>query len=272
MTKERPPALFRHLVLAIRYCFVIGALVGHSSLFVTSLPAQDKKEPPPKVLYAVPLVAKPGEKQKLALRGQRLAAVKEVKVSGADEAKLKVLGAKAVGVPNNYPGDRVGESEVEIELELPKDVKPGAVKLVAVGPGGESNAYTLLVRDELTTVAEKEENGGFENAQLIAVPCAVEGTIKGERDVDVFKFEGKKGDKVRIEVLASRFGSPVDGFLTLYDADRKVIDSADDVDGSADPKLTVTLPKDGVYFIALLDANDLGGPNFGYRLVVKKEN
>lgn len=241
-------------------------------MFVTSLPAQDKKEPPPKVLYAVPLVAKPGEKQKLALRGQRLAAVKEVKVSGADEAKLKVLGAKAVGVPNNYPGDRVGESEVEIELELPKDVKPGAVKLVAVGPGGESNAYTLLVRDELTTVAEKEENGGFENAQLIAVPCAVEGTIKGERDVDVFKFEGKKGDKVRIEVLASRFGSPVDGFLTLYDADRKVIDSADDVDGSADPKLTVTLPKDGVYFIALLDANDLGGPNFGYRLVVKKEN
>src|SRR5207244_4478971 len=82
-----------------------------------------KKEPPPKVLYAVPLVAKPGEKQKLALRGKNLAAVKEVKVTGAEDAKVKVLSAKAVAVPNNYPGDRVGDSEVEIELELPKGVK-----------------------------------------------------------------------------------------------------------------------------------------------------
>ena len=38
--------------------------------------SQDKKQPEkkdtPQVLYAVPLVAKPGEKQKLALRGKNL--------------------------------------------------------------------------------------------------------------------------------------------------------------------------------------------------------
>jgi Bacterial pre-peptidase C-terminal domain len=87
----------------------------------------------------------------------------------------------------------------------------------------------------------------------------------------VFKFDGKKGDKVLIEVQAARFGSPVDGFLTVYDADRKVLASADDTNGSADPALTVTLPKDGTYFVSLIDAHDLGGANFGYRLVVKKE-
>ncbi len=233
-------------------------------------PADAKKEPPPKVLYAVPLVAKPGEKQTLALRGKNLAAVKEVKVSGAADAKVKVLGAKAVGVPNNYPGDRVGNSEVELELELPKGAKPGAVTLTAVGPGGESNAYTLLVRDDLPVILEKEENGGFDTAQLLTLPCAVEGTIKGERDVDVYKFDGKKGDTVTVDVQAARFGSPVDGFLTVYDTDRKVIASADDVNGSPDPVLTVTLPKDGTYFIALIDAHDLGGANFGYRLVLKK--
>src|SRR3954471_4532622 len=90
------------------------AFASHSS-------SQDKNPPEkkdaPKLLYAVPLVAKPGEKQKLALRGKNLAAVKEVKVSGSDAAKVKVLGAKAVGVPNNYPGERVGDSEVEVELE-----------------------------------------------------------------------------------------------------------------------------------------------------------
>src|SRR5262249_33855369 len=214
---------------------------------------------------------KPGEKQKLALRGKNLAAVKEVTVSGAEGAKVKVLGAKAVAVPNNYPGDRVGDSEVEIELELPKGARPGAVKLLAIGPGGESNASPLLLRDDLPAIAEKEDNGGFDTAQPIALPCAVEGTIKSERDVDVFKFDGKKGDKVLIEVQAARFGSPVDGFLTVYDADRKVIASADDVNGSPDPMLTVTLPKDGTYFISLIAANALAAANFGYPLSLNRE-
>ena len=243
-------------------------------LALTSTTSSQDKKPPekkdaPKVLYAVPLVATPGAKQKLALRGKNLAAVKEVKVAGADGAKLKVLGAKAVGVPNNYPGDRVGDSEVELELELPKGTKAGAVTLTAIGPGGDSAAYTLIVRDETPAVAEKEENGGFDTAQPLTLPCAVEGTIKAERDVDVFKFDGKKGDKVTVDVQAARFGSPLDGFITVYDADRKVIGSADDVNGSPDPVLAVTLPKDGTYFIALIDAHDLGGANFGYRLVVK---
>jgi hypothetical protein len=242
--------------------------------FASPTSSQEKKKPEkkdaPKLLYAVPLVAKPGEKQKLVLRGKNLAAVKEVTVAGADAAKVKVLGAKAVPVPNNYPGERVGDSEVEIELELPKDARPGAVKLTAVGPGGESNAYTLLLRDDTPAVAEKEENGGFDAAQEVKLPCAVEGTIRAERDVDVFKFVGKKGDKVSVEVQAARFGSPVDAFLTVYDADRKIVASADDTDGSPDPALTVTLPRDGTYFVSLIDAHDLGGANFGYRLVVKK--
>ena len=239
-----------------------------------SAASQDKKEPkkdpPPKALYAVPLVAKPGEKQKLTLRGKGLDAVKDVKVNGADDAKVKVLAAKKVPVPNSFPADRVGDSEVEVELELPKGVKPGGVTLTAVGPSGDSEPYKLLVRDDLPAVAEKEENGGFDTAQFVPVPCAVEGTIKGERDVDVFRFDGKKGDTLRIEVQAARFGSPVDPVLTLYDADRRVVAAADDTDKTADPVLTVTLPRDGPFFVTVIDAHDLGGPNFGYRLVVGK--
>ncbi|MFM8273579.1 MAG: PPC domain-containing protein, partial [Gemmata sp.] len=157
------------------------------------------------------------------------------------------------------------------ELELPKGAKPGEVALTAVGAAGESNAYPLLLRDGLSAVVEKEDNGGFDSAQAVALPCAVEGTIKSEKDVDVFRFEGKKGQKVRIEVQAARFGSPVDGLLSLYDADRKLIESCDDANGSADPALVVALPKDGAYFVTLIDAHDLGGANFGYRLLVKGE-
>lgn len=223
------------------------------------------------LLYMVPLVAKPGEKQKVVLRGKGLAAVTEVKVSGANGARVQRLGAKAVAVPNNHPGDRVGDSEVEIELDLPKDLKPGPIKLSATGPGGESNVYLVLVRDGTPATAEKEPNDGFAQAQTLELPAAVEGTIKNERDVDVFRFEGKKGEKIHIEVQAAQFGSPLDALLVLHDANRAVIDSADDTDGGRDPRLRVALPRDGTYWFSVIDAHDLGGPNFGYRLVIRRE-
>jgi hypothetical protein len=255
----------------LRFLVLFACLLALASLAHSQDKKQPEKKDTPKVLYAVPLVVKPGEKQKLALRGKNLAAVKEVKVSGADEARVKFLSAKSVGVPNNYPAERIGESEVEIELELPKSVKPGEVKLTVGGPGGESNPYTLLVQDDLPAVIEKEPNDGFDQAQVIAVPAAVEATIKNERDVDVFKFEGKKGEKLRIEVQAKRFGSPVDPVLTVYDSGKRTVDSADDSNGKPDPVLVVNLPRDGVYYISVIDASDLGGPNFGYRLVVRLE-
>src|SRR3954468_333026 len=122
----------RHPLASLRHWCGIGAAFV-ILVFAAPTASQEKKPPEkkdaPKLLYAVPLVAKPGEKQKLALRGKGLAAVKEVKVSGADAAQEKAVSAKQGGVPNNYPGERVGDSEVEIELELPKDTKPGAVKL-----------------------------------------------------------------------------------------------------------------------------------------------
>lgn len=235
---------------------------------------QDKKPPekkdPPKLLYAIPLVAKPGEKQKVALRGKLLAAATEVKVTGAEGAKVKFVAARAAAPPNNYPAEKIGDSEVEVELELPKDAKPGEVKLVAVSPAGESAPYTVLLRDSTPVVAEKEPNDGFNQPQPLAVPCAVEATIKNERDVDVFKIEGKKGDTLRIEVQAARFGSPADVMCVLYDSSRAVVASASESKTAPDPILTVTLPRDGAYHLSVQDANDLGGNQFGYRLLVTR--
>jgi hypothetical protein len=57
--------------------------------------------------------------------------------------------------------------------------------------------------------------------------------------------------------------------LTLYDADHRIVDSASDTAGIPDPVLNVTLAKDGVYFLGLIDANDQGGSSFCYRLVVR---
>ena len=50
------------------------------------------------------------------------------------------------------------------------------------------------------------------------------GRSRGERDVDVYHIDGKKGDKVRVAVLASRFGSPLDAIITLHDSRRAMLD------------------------------------------------
>ncbi|HEY2909495.1 MAG TPA: PPC domain-containing protein [Gemmataceae bacterium] len=241
--------------------------------FLMPASAQKKKnrdaKGTPKILYAMPLVVIPGAKQKFTLRGKGLDAVKEVRIAKADGAKVKVLGSKKTTVGNNQSSERLGDSELQIGLDLPNGTKAGAT-LTAIGPTGESNAYTLLIPDDTPRVAEKEPNDGFAAAQAVAVPAAVEGRIQSDKDCDVFRFDGKKGDKVRIEVQAARFGSPVDALISVYDADRKLLAAADDSDGSPDPIVSLTLPRDGAYFISIIDAHDLGGPQFGYRLVIRK--
>ena len=52
------------------------------------------------------------------------------------------------------------------------------------------------------------------------------------QDVDVFRFEGRAGQRVVAEVLAARLGSPVDSFLTVYDAQGRVLAANDDHGGS----------------------------------------
>lgn len=223
-------------------------------------PAKDA----PVVQYSTPLFVTPTAKLKVLLRGQKLDTVTEVK-SGDAKVTVKILGkGRKAGVPNNYPANKLGDTEFEVELEFAKDHAPDSVALTAVTPAGSSEAYKLIVVSK--PVLEKEPNDNFALAQAIALPVTIEGTFSKERDVDVFKFEGKKGQKVKFEILAARLGAPTDALLTLYDDAKGVVAIVDDTGDSPDPILEKTLPRDGMYFIVVIEAADLGGAQFGYRL------
>lgn len=226
------------------------------------------KPPPPKdqpvPRYAIPLVV-PSGKSKLVLRGAKLDTASEVK---ADGGAVKLLAKRKAAVPNNYPAEKVGDTEVEVELELPADFKGESVAFTVVTPGGTSDPLAVPLAGK-NAVAEKEPNDGFDKAQDLTLPATVDATIGREKDTDVFKFTGKKGQKVTAEVLAAVYGSPADLLLTVYDANRQIILTVDDVGGKLDPKAVLTLPADGVYYISVLEAHDLGGTGFGYRLTIK---
>lgn len=233
----------------------------------TLLAAEPKKAAPkplPKVIVAAPLGLAPGVKTRLNLRGLRLDTATEVRCQ-EPKATAKLLKTSKVGVPTPQDLNRLGDTQIEAEVTLPADYPNRTVTVSVLTPSGESPAHVLLIESE-RVLAEKEPNNGFRQAQAITLPQEVGGRIDANKDVDLFRFEGKSGQRVTIEVFAARYGSPLDAILTLYDGEGRILASCDDLAGSADPRLKVTLPRNGVYFVGVIDANDEGGPTHLYRL------
>jgi hypothetical protein len=238
--------------LMARFQFLALALV---SLFA----AEPKKQEPkdlPKVSSVLPFGIAPGVATRLTIRGSRLDTATEVRCQ-EPKAKVKLLKKSKAG----------NDSQVEAEVTLPKDYPNRTVTISVLTRAGES-PYHLLLVDRNPVVAEKEPNNSFRQAQTIQVPQSVQGVIGAAKDVDLFRFEGKSGSKLTIEVLASRYGSPLDSLLTLYDRDGRILASCDDIAGRSDSRLDVTLPRDGAYFVGVIDANDQGGSTHFYRLQV----
>jgi hypothetical protein len=233
--------------------------------------AQDKKKPAPKaeprVLFTIPLGVAPGKTTKLIIRGSKLDDAIDVKLDGA-RGSVKILGKGKAAVPDKNP-DKVGDTQIEIELKL--DGQPDKpVALVVITPAGHTKPHPILVETVLPVMAEKEPNDGFRAAQPITLPVVIEGAIDRPKDVDVFRIDGKKGQKLSAEVLASRHGSPLDSILTLHDAKLEQIAGNDDFAAEhRDAKIETTLPADGVYYLSLIDAHDTGSNLHVYRLVVK---
>lgn len=233
-------------------------------------PGQDKKpdkKDAPRVTVAIPLGAAPGATTKLTLRGLKIDAATAVRFQDP-KVTVKILSRGKANVPDKNP-EKVGDTQLEVEVTLPAGLPSGTLSFVLVTPVGETQAHNLLVESTIPVPPEKEPNNGFAQAQPIQIPQAIDGLIREPRDVDVFRLEGKAGQRLVFEVLAARYGSALDSTLTLYDAAGQQVASNDDANGSTDSRLEVTLAKAGTYYLSVLDAHDQGGPAHVYRLVAR---
>jgi hypothetical protein len=227
------------------------------------------KPPPkdaPRVLVAVPLGVRPGSTSRLVVRGLKLDTATAVRFLEATVTAKLLNKGKATVPPQQEPG-KVGDTQIEIEMTVAAEHN-GPASLVVVTPAGETPPHRILI-DATPTVNEKEPNNGFKQAQPVQVPQIVQGSIGNNTDVDVFRIDGKAGQKLTLEIFAARYGSALDSILTLYDADGQILAVNDDHDGSPDSRLEVTLPRDGVYYVAVSDAHDVGGPAHVYQLHIR---
>ena len=160
--------------------------------------------------------------------------------------------------------------------ELTMDARgkaPGVYPLSVRNGDLISNTVPFAV-DALPQCLEKEPNDSLATAQPVTLPVIVNGRVDRPGDWDVFRFEGRAGNRIVAEVSARRLDSPLDSVLRLTDAAGKQLafndDHEDRSDGlsthHADSLIDFTLPADGTYYLHLGDAAHQGGPEYGYRL------
>jgi Bacterial pre-peptidase C-terminal domain len=246
-------------------------LIASMSLAALTVPAQEKKpekKDVPRVAVCIPLGIPAGTPTKITIRGQKLDSVTEIRFFDPN-VTAKILKKDKSPPPAKQEPTIVGDTMLEAEIVLPAGMSPADGYFVVVTPGGESAPHRLLLNGKIPVIPEKEPNNGFRQAQAVQVPQAIDGAISQPQDVDVFKFEGKAGQKIVCEVLAARHGSALDSLLTLYTSSGKIVASNDDHGGSTDSRIEVTLPEAGTYYLSLSDAHDQGGPAHVYRLVIR---
>jgi len=247
----------------LMYFFLASGLTPTSS--------QDKKKDKakkvePRITVVLPLGASLGKTGKLTIRGIALGQATEVRVGGGGKAKITSKGVAPV--PDKNP-EKVGDTQVVAEVSLPDKLPEGGFEITVVTPMGTTKPHALLVESKYPVVQEKEPNPGFRQSQEVKLPCVIEGAVASPRDVDVFSFQGRTGQKIKASVLASAHGSALDAMLFLYNQSGALLASADDRKGSRDGVLEFTLPADGVYHLTLIDASDTGSVVHVYRLRIE---
>ena len=145
---------------------------------------------------------------------------------------------------------------------------------LGVSAGHQPSNVVPFAVDTLPEILEREPNNGPTQAQRISLPAIVNGRIDRPGDTDVFAFEAGAGSVIIVEVMARRLGSPLDSAIRLTDWRGREIAANDDFDDEsaalithqADSRIQVKLPAAGLYFLALRDAQQKGGPDYAYRL------
>jgi hypothetical protein len=151
------------------------------------------------------------------------------------------------------------------ELTVPKGTGPGLGVVRVITRHGVST-WKLIVIDPLPTIESNATNTSSKFAQQIRIGSAVEGRCD-ELKSAYFRFHARKGQRLSIDVIARRFGSPLDPFVRLLGPDGRELGMSDDAPAfQGDSSFSSTLRQTGEHFLEIRDTQYRGGRRFRYRL------
>jgi hypothetical protein len=152
-----------------------------------------------------------------------------------------------------------------LEITVAKDVPPDVYRFRVQTPLGTTNMVPVAI-GSLPEVKKSEEPGNTARSQPVVLPATMVGTISAPGDKDRYEFDGKSGEDVVFEVVASTVGSRLESLLALSDSSGRVLAEAGRHDNSPDATLTYRLPQDGKYTLTISDREGSGGKDDYYRV------
>ena len=181
-----------------------------------------------------------------------------------------------VGVSGSIPSD----AQVLAFVTIAPDAPLGIQQIRVVTPYGVSNAGSFVVGNLREITEEKTEESEAPHtgeagtrpaptmeADWLALPVTVNGTIASIDDEDSFTFQLKKDTRLICEVAAQQIGSLLDSYLVLRDTNGTEVANSGLGDGF-DSVLDYTALETGKYTLYIRDIRYKGGDGYGYRLSI----
>ncbi len=181
---------------------------------------------------------------------------------------------KRLNDPKRQPNPQIAET-VALEVTLAADAEPGPREIRLLTDGGLSNPIAFHV-SPWAEVRENEPNDQEPDRGIEGpLPVVVNGQIM-PGDVDRFRFEARKGERIVVAVSARELvpylADAVPGWfqatVALEDAGGREVAYADDFRFHPDPALCYEIPEDGAYVVEIKDAVYRGREDFVYRIAL----
>lgn len=170
-----------------------------------------------------------------------------------------------MGVQQGQPASvQYGRTNIDSTVEIAAvENTLNALPLPAVGHA--TGSRPRIVVSQHAEYVESTEAG-----DVPAAPVGINGRLSAKGETDSFKVVAKPGSKLRLDVIARRAGSPVDGVLVVKAANGTQIGNNDDRPGLSDPGVDVTVPGDSEFItVSLHDLLRRGGEDFIYRIEIE---
>ncbi len=244
---------FRSLALLV----LVLAVVSQSRIATAQPKPAVPKLPPqfPTLTSPTHLGVKTGAATELTLTGTNLADASDVLVT-IPNAKATITKGSAK------------PTSVALSIQVPAEATVGLYQIRVITPHGISNARNLCV-DDLPAIVKKAGNSKKESPMQVPVPCVVTGEIAVETS-DFYRITVPAGQRLTIEALARRLGSPLDPVIVLHDAKsgrEMPALYADDTPGlQSDARITYTFPQAMDILVEIRDTTYKGGGEHAYRL------
>ena len=185
---------------------------------------------------------------------------------------------RAIFPPAAKPGEAIEFTFIgDAKGDLKKKIEVGDQAFAAfIEDGGQSSPSGNSVHiSPLDYLNETEPNENYKQAYPLKnppkAPIAFHGILSSNDDKDWFRFQAKKGEKLRFQVLARQLRSPLDSLISIRQAaDNKYLIANDDQTGGIpDSRLDYEIPTDGEYVLEVRDQLKRGGPDFVYRIEIQ---